>query len=421
MTTPTASPTATQEIIDRHDQYLVGNYGRFPVAIVRGQGVHLYDAEGREYLDLFAGFGGTILGHCHPDLVQAVTEQASKLWHVGNLLHTEPQTLFAQALAKAGFDGQSFFCHCGSDANEAAIKLARLYGKAHPASDGKGYRYKFITTNHSFHGRLFGSMMLTGQDKVRKGYEPLLEGFTHVPYDDLAAVADAADARTIAVMVEPIQGEGGVRVPGDDYLPGLRRLCNERNMLLIVDEVWTGAGRTGRYFAHQHWDIKPDIMTLAKGVGGGLPVGVLAAAPQVAKYFQAKHNHGVVAHGTTLGGNCLSMAVAVAIFNVIHRDNLLDHATKLGEHVKQRVRRAMQGDGRVKEVRGKGLFLGIELDPAAKGASFTNVGQVVQKCLDRGVMVNGTQDTVLRLAPPLTITREQLDLGLDTILDVIRA
>ncbi len=407
----------TQAVMQRHDDYLIHTYGRYPIAVARGEGCTLWDADGKEYLDLFAGFGATILGHCHPELVAAITKQAQTLWHVGNLLHTEPQTRFAEALANAGFDGQSFFCHCGSDANEAAIKLARLYGQANPGEHG--HRYKIVTTHHSFHGRLFGSMMATGQDKVRHGYAPLLEGFSYVPYNDLAAMEKAIDDRTVALMVEPIQGEGGINVPGDGYLPGLRKLCDDRDMLLICDEVWTGCGRTGKYFAYQHWDITPDIMTLAKGVGGGLPVGVLNARREVAKYFEAKHNHGIVAHGTTLGGNCLSMAVATKIFEIIARDNLLQHATQMGRHVKQRVDAFAKDCPAVKETRGKGLFLGIVVDPTAKGAWFKTGGEIVNKCLERGLMINATQDVVLRLAPPLTVTRAELDRGLDVLLNVI--
>ncbi|HEX7008454.1 MAG TPA: aminotransferase class III-fold pyridoxal phosphate-dependent enzyme, partial [Phycisphaeraceae bacterium] len=263
--TTTSSPPAspTQAIIDRHDRTMTQNYARYPIAMVRGQGVHLWDAQGKQYLDLFAGFGGPILGHCHPELIDALTQQAQKLWHVGNLFHTEPQTRLAEAIATMGFGGQSYFCHSGSDANEAAFKLARLYGKARPGPSGP--RYKVISTLKSFHGRGFAAMVATGQDKVRQGFEPLLPGFVHVPYNDAAAVEAAIDDHTVAVIVEPIQGEGGINVPDDDYLPRLRRLCDERDLLLIVDEVWTGCGRTGRAFAHQHWGIVPDIMTLAKG------------------------------------------------------------------------------------------------------------------------------------------------------------
>lgn len=405
-----------QQILHDHDQYMTHNTPRLPIAVVRGEGCWVFDAQGKKYLDLFAGFGGSILGHCHPDLVAAVTQQSQTLWHVGNMLHSRPQTQLAKAISENGFGGQCFFCHCGSDANEAAIKLARLYGKARPGRAGA--RYRLITATHSFHGRLFGSMMATGQEKVRKGFEPLLEGFSYVPYDDLAAIEQACDDRTVAVMFEPIQGEGGIHVPGDDFFPGLRRWCDERDILLICDEVWTGAGRTGKFFAYQHWPIAPDIMTLAKGVGGGLPVGVMCAQPKVAEYLDPKNNHGIVAHGTTLGGNCLAMAVGAEVFHVIQRDGLLDRATKLGEHVKQRLTAFGQKNpaAGIRDVRGKGLFLGLELDPNAPGAGYSGGNDIVNRCLERGLMINATQGIVLRLAPPLNIRESELDQGL-TILE----
>jgi len=413
--TTTESTTTTQSVIDRHDAYLSPNYARYPLVIESGQGCYLTDTQGQRYLDLFAGFGASLLGHCHPDLVQAVTDQASKLWHVGNLLHTEPQTRLAQAIAIHGFGGKSFFCHSGADANEAALKLARLFGKANPGPPGcPGHRYKVISAHNSFHGRSFGTMVATGQEKARQGYEPLLPGFVHVPFNDLNAVSQAIDPQTVAVLVEPIQGEGGINVPDDNYLPGLRRVCDQHNLLLICDEVWTGCGRTGRSFAYQHWGIEPDIMTLAKGVGGGLPVGVMCAKPQLAQLFNCK-THGGVRHATTLGGNCLSMAVAAAIFEVIDRDHLIQHAHDIGQHAIERLNHFARHCPAVKQVRGKGLFIGIELDPSADGAWFTDVTQVVHRCMEHQVLVNGTQRTVLRLAPPLTITKTQLDHGLDII------
>lgn len=403
---------AHETILQDHDRYMTHNAPRLPIAVVRGEGCRVLDAQGKKYLDLFAGFGGAILGHCQPDLVAAVQKQSQTLWHVGNMLHSQPQTQLAKAINENGFGGQCFFCHCGSDANEAAIKLARLYGKAKPGKSG--YRYKFITATHSFHGRLFGSMMATGQDKVRKGFEPLLEGFSYVPYNDLAAIEQACDDRTVAIMLEPIQGEGGINIPDDDYWPSLRRWCDAHDILLICDEVWTGAGRTGKFFAYQHWPITPDIMTLAKGVGGGLPVGVMCAKPHVAQYLDPKNNHGVVAHGTTLGGNCLAMAVGAEVFRVIQRDGLLDHATKLGQSVQQQLTAFGQKNpaAGIKQVRGKGLFLGIELDSSVPGAWHRNAGDVVNRCLERGLMINATQGTVLRLAPPLNITQAEMQEGL---------
>lgn len=409
--------TANQQIANQHDRYLSINYGRYPVAMTEGQGVRLTDADGKQYLDLFAGFGGTLLGHCHPDLIDAVTEQAKKLWFAGNLFHTKPQNDAAQAIAEQGFDGRSFFCHSGADANEAAIKLARLFGKTNPGSAGP--RYKVITTHKSFHGRTFGAMAATGQDKVRKGFEPILEGFCHVPYNDLPAIEQAIDDQTVAVMLEPIQGEGGVNVPSDDFLPSLRKLCDEKNLLLIVDEVWTGCGRTGKYFAHQHWDITPDIMTLAKGVGGGLAVGVCCAREEVAKHFDWR-NYGMAVHATTLGGNCLSMAVTARIFDVLKRDNLVEKAQQLGDHAMDRFRTLASQTNLIKDVRGKGLFVGIELNPDAPGAWFKGAGDVVAKCMERGVLINAAQANVLRIAPAMVITQAQLDEGLDIVEDVIK-
>lgn len=400
----------TQDIIDSHDRHMSLNYPRYPIAMVRGEGCKLWDADANYYLDLFSGFGAGVLGHCHPDLVEAVMEQANTLWHVGNLLHTEPQAKIAEAIARHGFDGRSFFCHSGADANEAAIKLARLSGH-----QDDGNRYKIITTNNSFHGRSFATMMATGQEKVRIGFEPWLDGFVQVPYNDLDAMKHTIDDRTVAIMVEPIQGEGGVNVPDDNYLPGLRKLCDERDLLLIMDEVWTGCGRTGQWFAYQHWDVTPDMLTLAKGAGGGLPVGVMCASQRVAQLYDSAQ-HGV-RHATTLGGNCLSMAVSAKVFEVIERDQLLLHAAAMEKHVRERVNQFAARNASVKGVRGRGLFLGIELDPDA--AWFNNVGEVVARCMKEGVLINGTQDTILRIAPALTVSRHELDQGLDVIEQVI--
>ncbi len=419
---PTQDFTVGQWITHAHDRFMSLNYTRYPIAIVRGRGCELYDADGRRYLDLFAGFGAGILGHCHPDLVEAVIEQARTLWHVGNLLHTQPQTLLAERIAKHGFGGRSFFCHSGADANEAAIKLARLYGKAHPGPGGVK-RFKIITALGSFHGRSFGTMVATGQNKVREGFEPLLEGFSHVPFNDLEALRAAIDDQTVAVMLEPIQGEGGVNIPDDDYLLKVRRLCRERDVLLIADEVWTGCGRTGKYFAYQHWihrrDESPDIMTLAKGVGGGLPVGVMCARPEIAELYNAR-TQGGVKHATTLGGNCIAMAAAHMLFQVLERDRLVDHAASLGKYALDRMRRWVREIPAVKAARGRGLFLGLEIDPNAHGAWFKAGADVVGRCLEHGLLINAAQQSILRLAPPLIIDREQLDEGLDLLESILR-
>ncbi|MCC7204276.1 MAG: aminotransferase class III-fold pyridoxal phosphate-dependent enzyme [Phycisphaeraceae bacterium] len=415
----------TADIIARHDKHMVINLARWPVAIVRGQGVKLFDAEGKEYLDLFAGFGAGILGHCHPDLARAVCEQAHQLWHVGNLMHTEPQTHAAEAIARLGFGGKSFFCHTGADANEAAIKLTRLYGKAHPGKGGpipgtslKG-RYKVISATRSFHGRGMATMAATGQPAVREGFEPLPAGYLNVEYNSLDAIKAALDEQTVAVIVEPIQGEGGICVPDDHYLPSLRKLCDEHDLLLIFDEVWTGCGRTGKYFGHQHWPVTPDIMTLGKGVGGGLALGVMCATERVADLYNVKKNGGVVKHATTLGGNCLATAAAAMIFHVLERDKLPEHAAKLGLHAINRLRTFATSHSVVKDVRGKGLFIGIELDPTAPGCWFKDGSEVVTRCREKGLMVNVSQKTVIRLAPPLIIAQDELDRGLTIFEEVL--
>jgi len=405
--------TDTKTIIDRHDQHMIRHVPRYPIAMVRGQGCKLWDADGRQYVDLFAGFGAPILGHCHPDLVKTIADQAAKLWHVGNLLHTEPQTLAARAIAKHAFaDARLFFSHSGADANEAAIKLTRLYGKAHPGNTdpAKGGRFKVISATQSFHGRSFATMGATGQPAVRAGFEPLLPGFVNVAYNSIPAIEAEIDDTAVAVLVEPMQGEGGVIVPDDGYLPAVRRLCDNRDLLLIFDEVWTGCGRTGKYFGHQHWPVEPDVFTLGKGVGGGLAVGAMCAKARVADLFDF-YKQGAAKHVTTLGGNCLSMAVTAKIFEVLERDGLVDHAAQLGDYAVQRLRDFANTCPNVVAVRGKGLFIGIELQAAP---------DLAKRCLDHGLLINMAQQKVVRLAPPLVITRAELDRGLDILEPLLR-
>lgn len=413
---PTETQNTTDSIIAAHDAYMTPNYLRYPVAMQRGEGCRVWDADGKQYLDLFAGFGGPILGHCHQELVDAVTEQANTLWHVGNLMHTEPQTKAAEALHKHGLGGKSFFCHSGADANESAIKLARRYGlenkgDASGGGDTSGGRFGVITCTKSFHGRSFAAMCATGQDPVHEGFGPLPDGFSYVSFNDLDAIKAAITDTTVAIMLEPIQGEGGVNMPDDDFLPKLRALCDERDLLLICDEVWTGCGRTGKAFAYQHWDIKPDILTLAKGVGGGLPVGVMCCTDELAGLLDPK-KVGKVIHATTLGGNCLSTAVTAKIFEVLERDNLIERAAELGERIKDFFRGRFDF---VVDIRGKGLFIGVQLDVEHPDAWFDNAGQVVQKAMDAGLLINATQGNTLRLAPALTITDEELAEGLERL------
>ncbi|MEM6394415.1 MAG: acetylornithine transaminase [Planctomycetota bacterium] len=409
MSSASALP-ASDPTIARHDAHLSPNYPRFPITVDRGQGSELWDSNGKRYIDLFAGFGAPILGHCHPDLVAAVTEQANTLWHVGNLYHTNPQTHAAQAISQAsGFDAKVFFCHAGADANEAAIKLARLYGKQHPRNSTSEHgRFELISCTQSFHGRSFATMTATGNPAVRDGFGPHLPGTTNVPYNDIPAVQAALTDRTIAVIAEPIQGEGGVHVPDPDYFQQLRTFCDEHDLLLIADEVWTGCGRTGQWFGYQHWGITPDLFTLGKGVGGGLAVGAMAAHPRLTDLVNPAVT-GSVKHATTLGGNCLSMAVTAKIFEVIQRDGLLARSTELQHHITEPLT-PLIGDGQpIKEIRGRGLFLGLELHPSH------DAKHVMKHALEQGLMLNATSGNVLRLAPPLTIDALLLNEGLDLL------
>ena len=397
----------TADIISRGKKVLIGNYARQPVVMERGEGSYLWDADGKRYLDLFAGFGGAVLGHCHPALVAAVNEQAARLWHVGNTFYTEPQIGLAERLNRFAFEGKAFFCHSGAEANEAAVKLARLRGGTRSPA-----RWKIISLSKSFHGRTLAMVAATGNPAVRAGFGPDTPGFAQVEAGDFDALAAAVDDQTAGVLIEPIQGEGGVNLHPDGYLQRVRRLCDERELTLIFDEVWTGCGRTGRYFAHQHYaddatgrPITPDIMTLGKAVGGGLPVGVMFARPGIADLL------GPGKHGSTLGGNAICSAVSRTIFDVIEREKLTDHAAVLGEHAVARLRNESSIRDKIAGVRGRGLFLGVELkNPPEK---------LQEKGLERGIVINLTAQKVIRVAPAINIEKQQWDQGLDALVSVI--
>jgi predicted acetylornithine/succinylornithine family transaminase len=401
----------TAAIIEHGKQVLIGNYNRLPVVMVRGRGTHLWDSDGKEYLDLFAGFGAGILGHCHPALIAAATEQAQQLWHVGNTFYTTPQIELADWLNRTAFTGQAFYCHSGLEANEAAVKLARLRGN--DASNTGPKRWKIVSMNKSFHGRSLAMVSATGNPAVKAGFEPMVPGFTQVDLGDLEGLTAAMDNETAAVIVEPIQGEGGIYPAPTDYIGELRRICDERKATLIFDEVWTGCGRTGKWFGHQHFvdaggkRIEPDIMTLGKAVGGGLPVGIMWAKPDIAKLLVPGK------HGSTLGGNPICMAVSKTIFDVINREKLTDNAATLGEHGMARLRNEKRIASKIAGVRGRGLMIGIELKDAPE--------KFVEKGLNHGVLMNLTSKTVVRLAPPINITREEWDLGLDRVIETLAA
>ena len=397
---------STMSSIDHAKEVLIGNYARLPVMMVRGEGSRLWDEDGTEYLDLFAGFGAGILGHCHPDLVAAATEQAGRLWHVGNQFYTEPQVAFADRLEATAFPGRAFFCHSGLEANEAAVKLARLRGQFVSPQ-----RWKIISMNHSFHGRSLAMIAATGNPAVKAGFEPAVPGFVQIEPGDMAALAKAVDHETAGILIEPIQGEGGILPILPAYAAELRKLCDTHGITLIFDEVWTGCGRTGKWFGHEHLTtpngavIRPDIMTLGKAVGGGLPVGVMWARPEVAELLVPGK------HGCTLGGNPICMAVAKTVFDVIERDGLIEHAAKLGEHAVARLTGEKSIAGKIAGVRGKGLMLGIELKQPP-----TNL---VEAGLQHGVNINLTAKNVIRLAPPINISASDFETGLTRVVETI--
>ena len=383
----------TEETIALFDKCVIGNYARIPIVFVRGEGSRLWDADGRCYLDLFPGWGVNGLGHCPPRVTAALREQAGKLLHVANNYYMEPQGVLAERISRYSFGGKCFFCNSGAEANEAALKLARL-------ATPKG-RYKVITFENSFHGRTLAAISATAQAKYHKGLEPIMPGFLYAPYNDLAAVESLVDDETCAVMVEPIQGEGGIHIGRTDFLEGLRALCDREGLLLIFDEVQTGCGRTGTWFCYQHHGVAPDIMTLAKALGGGVAIGAMVARPAVAEKLVPG------THASTFGGNPLACAAAIAAFETIEEENLLDNARRIGEHALARLRAMMGRHPSIRDVRGRGLMIGAELSSPGKA--------VVERCLQKGLLINCTHETVLRMLPAMTISRELIDEGLDIL------
>jgi acetylornithine aminotransferase len=348
-------------------------------------------------VDFVAGIAVNLLGHGHPDLVLAIQKQASQLIHTSNLYYSEPQVKLAQVLVDHSFADQVFFCNSGAEANEAAIKLARRYSHG---KYGAG-RFEIITMKQSFHGRTMATLTATGQEKVQKGYEPLLPGFSHVAFNHLADLEQAVSEKTAAVMLEPVQAEGGVHVASLDYLKAVRELCKERDILLIFDEVQTGMGRTGTLFAYEQMGVQPDIMTLAKGLGGGVPIGACLASAHVAKVF------GPGSHASTFGGNPLACAAALAVFRVLLDGRVLDQARRMGEYLSKGLSECKDRHHAVRDVRGLGLLQGMEVDMDAK--------TVVAECLKRGLLINAAGDRVLRFVPPLIISQREIDRLLEVL------
>lgn len=383
--------TATEQWVERSDKVIMKTYGRYPIVPVRGEGCRVWDADGNEYLDFLAGVAVNNLGHCHPRVVKAIQDQAASLIHCSNYYQIPQQIELAELLCGNCFADQAFFCNSGAEANEAAIKLARKYSRDTYGPE----RFEIITAAESFHGRTMATVSATGQEKVQRFFDPLLHGFKHVPFNDIAAIEAAITPITCAVMLEPIQGEGGVNVPDHDYLAKVRELCDRHQLILILDEVQTGIGRTGKLFAHQHFGIEPDIMTLAKALAGGAPIGTMLAREKFAAAFVPG------THGSTFGGNPLMAAAAIATLRTILEEGLLNRCEEIGEYLQGELVALGKNYSFVKDVRGIGLMIGMGLTIPA--------GDIVKQGHSRGVLLNVTHETVLRFVPALIVTKQEID------------
>ncbi|MCF8024253.1 MAG: acetylornithine transaminase [Desulfobacteraceae bacterium] len=381
----------SKDFIQRADKVVANTYKRFPLVFERGRGCTLWDTEGRQYTDFVAGIAVCNLGHANPEISRALARQADKLFHVSNLFYTVPQVELAEWLVGRSFADRVFFCNSGAEANEAAIKLARKTF----FDQGDFNRWRIVAMDQSFHGRTFAALSATGQKKVREGFEPILEGFDFVAFNDMEQLTAAVTEKTCAVLLEPVQGEGGIRCADRQYLKDVRRLCDEKGIMLIFDEIQTGIGRTGKLFAHAHFDVQPDIMTLAKALGNGLPIGAMLATEKAAAAFTPG------AHASTFGGTPVITAAALEVLRIIEAENILEHCQKVGDYFKSRLEWLKDRHPVVEEVRGVGLMLGMKL--SQKGAP------VVEACMDKGLLINCTQENVLRFVPPLVITAEEVD------------
>jgi predicted acetylornithine/succinylornithine family transaminase len=393
-----AATQSSQATIETFQKYVIPNYTRYPVCLVHGEGSYVWDAEGKRYLDLFPGWGCNILGYAPPRVVEAIQKQVTHLIHVPNTWYTEAQGKFAEALCTRSF-GQAFFCNSGAEAIEGAIKLARLTGSPHG-------RHKIITFENSFHGRTYAAVTATAQPKYHDGIGPLVPGFRYAPHNNLSAVRELVDKETCAIMIEPVQGEGGVNVPRDEFLGGLRQIADENGLLLIFDEVQTCMGRTGTWFGYQQWNVQPDIFTMAKGLSGGVACGAFIAKTEIAANLKPGK------HASTFGGNPLAMAAGLATIETIEKDRLLENVAVMSARFREHFTRLKSELSIIRELRVRGMMIGIDLTIPGTPA--------VGKCMERGLLINCTHDTVIRLLPALNITAEQVDEAAAAISDVLR-
>ena len=386
----------THEIIGLFDKYVIANYGRLGRVIVKGEGNRLWDADGNEILDMFPGWAVSGIGHCHPKVVEAIRKQAGELLHIDNTFYIEKQGKLAELLSERAFGGKCFFCNSGAEANEAAMKLARR----HTARE----KYKYITCEGSFHGRTFATVTATAQPKYHEGFLPMLAGFEYVPFNDVEALESAFGDEVAAVMVEPIQGEGGINVATGEFMRAVRELCDENGALMILDEVQTGLGRTGKWFGFQHYDVEPDIITMAKALGGGVAIGAMMARSDVAASLVPG------THASTFGGNPLACAAGVAVIEAIEEEGLLENAVTMGAYAKEQLEGLKAKHAIIDHVRGKGLMIGVQLTSGG--------GDIVSRCLEKGLRINCTHETVLRFMPSMIVTKEELDAAV-AILDSV--
>ncbi len=391
--------THTEEVVKLYYEFVVPNYTKVPVVLVKGKGVNVYDIEGKEFIDFFPGWAVSGIGHCHPKVVRAIKDQAGKLIHVSNNYYNELQGKLAQKIISHSFAGKVFFCNSGAEANEAAIKLARKWGSA----SGK---YEIITMEGSFHGRTLATITATAQPKYQEGFGPLPGGFVYAKFNDLQSVLSKISDKTAAIMLEPIQGEGGVNVGSDEFITGLRKICDDNKMLLVFDEVQTGMGRTGKMFCYQHYGIAPDIMTLSKTLGGGFPIGAMVASGAVADVLQPGM------HASTFGGGPLACAASLATFEAIEEGGLAEKAERRGRYLHNRLSLLKKDFPFVKLVRGKGLMQAVELDIDGR--------PIVSKCVEKGLIINCTQGKVLRVMPPLTVKNAEIDKAVAIITEAMK-